>query len=57
MTIFKVNPKDGQTRLVKAENLKQVKAHLLEEFTIEEASAEDAHALGKSGVQIETANE
>lgn len=60
-TIFKVartHPEvNDMTRLVKAENAKAVRAHLLKEFEITEADAEDAHKLGELGVKIETATE
>ena len=44
------NPKP---RLVKADRLAQVESYLLQDFSIERASAEDTHALGKDGVEVE----
>lgn len=63
MPIFKLARKhpmadaDAKPRLVKADNAKGVRAHLLNEFDITEADAEEAHALGEQGVRIETAAE
>lgn len=62
MPIFVVKPKtaphdEKKHRLVKAENAKAVRAHLLSDYEISEAEAEEAHDLGVQGVQIETAAE
>lgn len=57
--IVKPNKQDAEgaekPRLVKAERVKQVEAHLLEEFSIEKANAEQAAELAGDGVKVETA--
>ena len=57
--IVKPNKQDAEgaekPRLVKAERVKQVEAHLLSEFKIEKADAEQAAELAFQGVRIETA--
>ena len=57
--IVKPNKQDAEgaekPRLVKAERVKQVEAHLLAEFTIEKADAEQAAELAGEGIRVENA--
>lgn len=58
MTIFRVTPvaKEGETpksRLIKAERRSNVESFLIGEFSIEKATPEETHSLGKSGVEVE----
>lgn len=60
MPIFKVKSKvltEENPRLVKAENVKEVREHLLNEVEITRAEPEETHELGTQGVKIEQATE
>ena len=60
MPIYRVQSKQGtaaeptpRVRLVKAERLAHVEAFLLSEVSIEKATQEEMHVLGKQGVEVE----
>lgn len=55
MPIFIVKGRDStaKPRLVKAERLSQVEAHLLTEFQISKADAEQAAELAGDGIKVE----
>lgn len=61
MPIYIVKPRPGpqtvdmEPRLIKAERVTQVEAHLLKEFEISKADAEQAAELAGCGVKVETA--
>lgn len=58
MAIYIVVPKGSEApvkkRLIKAERINQVEQHLLSEFEITKADAEEAAELAGSGVKVET---
>jgi hypothetical protein len=55
--VIKQKVKEGQPtpkpRLVKADRRNQVEIHLLKDFDIERADAEEAVTLGADGVKVE----
>ena len=44
-----------QARLIRAERVSQVESHVLKDFKIEPATADEAHELGEAKVRIERA--